>query len=115
MYNKNVNFEFIGFVPEAEVKSFITSIAHRLHGLAPSNSFMNFILKKKGDDVVEASCRIASRVGEFLVDTVSKDPVAAIQQIESRMKQKLDEWKKLRFLENRCEGNSSGQQLENAV
>ncbi len=96
MLNHNINFEFIGFDPEYEAKRFINSAADRVQSLAPSDSFMK-VAMKKGGDVVEASCRIASQAGVFVAEAVCNSPVAAIHQVESKIRQQLDEWKKRRF------------------
>ena len=114
MLNHSVNFEFIGFDPEYEVRSFITSVADRLHSLAPSNSFMK-VTMKKGKDAIEASCRIASQAGVFVAETVCNSPVTAIHQIESRIMQQLNEWKKYRFQDSQSKIRPSRPHLEIAV
>ena len=114
MPNHSVNFEFIGFDPEYEVRSFITSVADRLHSLAPSDSFMKIVMKK-GGDAIEASCRIASQADKFVADAVCNSPVTAIHQIESKIRQQLDEWKKHRFLGSQSKVRPSRPQLEIAV
>ncbi len=100
MMNHNVHFEFIGFEPEYKMRSFINSVADRIHSLAPSDSFMKVAIKKSRD-AVEASCRIASNAGEFMADAACSSPLTAIQQIEEKIQRQLDEWKKCRFLERR--------------
>lgn len=113
--NHNVHFEFIGFEPEYEMRNFITSVADRIHSLAPSDSFMK-VAMKKGRDVVEASCRIASHAGEFVADVVCNSPLTAIQQIEGEIQRQLDGWKKRRFSEKRREYRSTSRpHLEVAI
>lgn len=114
MLNHSVNFEFVGFDPEYEVRSFITSVADRLHSLAPSDSFMK-VTMKKGGNAVEASCRIASKAGVFVAETMCSSPVAAIHQLESKIIQQLNEWKKHRFQDSQSKIRPSRPHLEIAV
>lgn len=114
MLNHSVNFEFIGIDPECEVRSFITSVADRLHSLAPSNSFMKVTIKKERG-AIEASCKIASQAGEFVAEAVCNSPITAIHQIESSIMQQFNEWMKHRFLDGRSKIRPSRPHLEISV
>ncbi len=96
MLNYKPNFQFIGFEADQDVKNFITSVANRLHSLAPSDAIMNFTIKK-GKDAIAASCKIASKAGVFADEIVAASPWSAIQELESQMMRQLEEWKKKRF------------------
>jgi ribosome-associated translation inhibitor RaiA len=96
MINENVEYEFMGFDPEYEIKAFIAAVADKLYFSAPSDSAMKLAIKKsKG--VVKASCRIASQVGTFVAEATGKNPIRAIQRLEKRIKHQLDSWKMNRF------------------
>ena len=114
MLNHDVNFEFIGFDPDHEVRGFLALAADRFHSLAPSDSFMK-VAMKKGGNAIEASCRIASKAGVFVADAVCSSPVATIHQIENKIRQQLDEWKRHRFLDSRNKLRPSRPHLEIAI
>ena len=96
MINENLEYEFMGFDPEYEIKTFIATVAHKLYFSAPSDSAIKLVVKK-GQGMVKASCRIASQVGIFVAEASSENPICAIQQLEKRIKHQLDSWKMNRF------------------
>ena len=96
MNQENVEFEFMGFNPDYEIRTFISSVAEKLHLNSPSDAAMKLAIQK-GKGVIKASCRIASHSGTFVAEAVSKNPVRAVQQIERKIKKQLDQWKAWRF------------------
>ena len=92
-----VQFEFVGFNPEYEVRSFISTVAEKLHLSSPSDSAIKVAMKfSRG--AVQASCRIASHAGTFVADAVSDNPIKAIKKVEEKIAKQLDGWKRRRFL-----------------
>ena len=99
MRNDGVQFVFVGFDPECEVRNFISTVAEKLYLSSPSDSAMTVAIKlSKG--VVQASCRIASRAGTFVADAISDSPIQAIQKVEKKIVDQLDGWKSRRFLKD---------------
>ena len=96
MINENVEYEFMGFDPEYEIKSVIATIADKLYFSAPSDSAMKLAVKKS-QGAIKASCRIASQVGTFVAEATGENPIRAIQRLEKRIKYQLDSWKMNRF------------------
>lgn len=96
MIQENVQFEFMGFDPDHEIRSFISPVVEKLHLNSPSDAAIKLALKK-GKGAIRASCRIASQAGTFVADAVSDNPVKAIQQIEKKIRTQLDTWKAWRF------------------
>ena len=91
-----IQFEFVGFDPEYEVRTFISTITEKLHLSSPSDSAIKVAMKaSKG--VVQASCRIASHAGTFVADAIGDNPIKAIQKIEEKIGQQLEAWKSRRF------------------
>jgi hypothetical protein len=99
MYN-NLQFEFKGFDPEYEIRNLITNVAEKLHLSSPSDSAMK-VAMRKGEGVIEASCRIASHAGTFVAHVVGENPIKAIQKIEQKIGAQLENWKRNRFAENK--------------
>ncbi len=97
MRNDCVQFEFLGFDPEYEIRSLITNVAEKLHLSAPSDSAMKVAIKR-GKGAIQASCRIASHAGTFFAEAVSDSPIKAIKKIEEKISHQLDSWKRRRFL-----------------
>ena len=96
MNQDHVQFEFMGLEPNYEIRSFISAVAEKLYFSAPSDAAMKMALQKaKGS--IKASCRIASQAGTFVAEAVSESPIRAIQQIEQKIKNQLDNWKAWRF------------------
>lgn len=96
MLNHAVQFEFVGFNPDYEIRSIISSIADRIHNLAPSDSFMR-VAMKRGRNAIEASCKIASSTGVFVAETICNTPIEAIGLLETKIMSQLDSWKQHRF------------------
>jgi hypothetical protein len=98
MSDQCVQLEFLGFNPEYELKSFILTIAEKLHLSAPSDSLMKMAIKK-GESSIEASCRIDSQVGTFIAHAVGKNPIRTLHQIEAKIRRQLEKWKRKRFVQ----------------
>lgn len=97
MRNDCVQFEFVGFDPEYEVRNFISTVAEKLHLSSPSDSAIKVAMRlSKG--VVQASCRIASHAGTFVADAISDNPIKAIKKVEEKIAEQLESWKSRRFL-----------------
>lgn len=92
----DLQFEFMGFNPDERIKSFVSEVAQALHYSAPSDSTMKFVVEKSRN-AIRASCRIVSQAGIFGVDSISDTTVGAVQQIERKMRKKLNQWKIRRF------------------
>lgn len=98
----DLQFEFMGFDPDEKIKNFVSRVAEALHYSAPSDSAMKLVVERsKG--AIRASCRIASQAGTFVADSISDNPVRAVQQIESKIRKELDNWKVRRFEKNKSE------------
>lgn len=96
MITENVEYKFMGFDPESNVKNIIARVADALYDSAPSDSGIKFAVEKS-QGIVKASCRIASQVGNFVAEATGKNPIHAIQRLEKRIKDQLDSWKMNRF------------------
>lgn len=100
MRNDCVQFEFIGFDPEYEVRNFISTVAEKLQLSSPSDSAIK-VAMKVSRGVVQASCRIASHAGTFMAEAISDNPIKAIKKVEEKIAEQLDGWKHRRFLNER--------------
>jgi hypothetical protein len=89
MIQENVQFEFKGFDPDYEIRSFVASVAEKLQFSAPSDAAMKMALQK-GKVAIQASCRIASQAGTFVADAVGDTPIRTVQQIEQKIRDQLD-------------------------
>ncbi len=92
----DLQFEFMGFNPDEKIKNFVSRVAEALHYSAPSDSAMKLVIEKS-KNAIRASCRIASQAGTFVADSISDNPVRAVQQIERKIRKELDDWKMRRF------------------
>lgn len=92
----DLQFEFMGFNPDDKIKKFVSRVAEALHYSAPSDSAMKLVLEKS-KNAIRASCRIASQAGTFVADSISDNPIRAVQQIERKIRKELDAWKMRRF------------------
>lgn len=97
MRNDCVQFEFVGFDPEYEVRNFISTVAEKLHLSSPSDSAIK-VAMKLSRGAVQASCRIASHAGTFVAEAVGDNPIKAIKKVEEKITDQLDSWKRRRFL-----------------
>ena len=95
---EDFQFEFMGFNPDEKMRSFVSNVAETLHYSAPSDSAMKLVVEKT-EKAIRASCRIASPAGTFVADSINDNPMRAVQQIERKMRRKLDHWKMRRFEE----------------
>lgn len=96
MINENVEYEFMGFDPEYNIKTFIGTVADKLYFSAPSDSFIKLAVKKS-QGAVKVSCRIASQVGTFVAEATAENPIHAMQRLEKQINHQLDSWKMNRF------------------
>jgi trehalose-6-phosphate synthase len=96
MITEYVEYEFIGFNPEYNIKNMIAVLAEKTYMNAPSNSAIKLVLRKS-QDLVMASCRIGSQVGTFVSKAAGKNPIQAIQDLEKQIKIQLDSWKMNRY------------------
>lgn len=96
MITENVEYEFMGFDPEHEVKNFIAQIAYKFYYSAPSDSGIKLAIQQS-HGLVKASCRIASQVRPFVAEATEKNPILALRQLENKIKHQLDSWKMNRF------------------
>ncbi len=92
----DLQFEFMGFSPDDKIKNFVSRVAETLHYSAPSDSAMKLVVEKS-KNAIRASCRIASQAGTFVADSISDNPIRAVQQIERKIRKELDDWKMRRF------------------
>jgi hypothetical protein len=92
----DLQFKFKGFKPDEKVRKFVSIVAERLLFSAPSDSVMQLVVKQ-GKHAIQASCRIASQAGTFVADSINDNPIRAVQQIENKIREQLDIWKKSRF------------------
>lgn len=92
----DLQFEFQGFKPDEKIKNIFSTVAEKIHLSGPSDSTTKLVVKKT-KNAVEVSCSVASRVGLFMADSVSGDPVLALQKLERKMRDQIEKWKKRRF------------------
>lgn len=92
----HMHFKFKGFRPDDQIRKFVSTVAERLYFSAPSDSTMKLVVEQ-GKSAVRASCRIASQAGTFVADAMSDSPARAVQQIEGKIRDQLDGWKRRRF------------------
>jgi ribosome-associated translation inhibitor RaiA len=92
----DIQFEFMEFKPDGEIKDFILSVADKLQISAPSDSAMKMAIRKSRD-MIQASCQIVSQAGTFVAEAMSDNPIKAVQKIERRIRKQLDAWKAQRF------------------
>lgn len=92
----DLRYEFMGFKPDEKIKSFVSSVAETLHYSAPSDSAVKLVIEKT-KNAIRASCRIASQAGTFVADSISDNPMKAVQQIDQKIRKELDDWKSRRF------------------
>ncbi len=96
MRNDGVQFEFMGFDPEYEIKKIVAAAAESLQFKAPSDSAVKLVFRS-GMGVIQASCRIISQAGTFVAESVGETPIQALQQIEEKISGQLKRWKQRRF------------------
>jgi ribosome-associated translation inhibitor RaiA len=92
----DIKFEFKGFRPDEKIENFVSAVTDKLHWSAPSDSSLKFILEKSKNAVL-ASCRIVSQTGTFMAEAIHENPIRAIQQIETKIRDQLEKWKRHRF------------------
>jgi ribosome-associated translation inhibitor RaiA len=97
MRNDCIQFEFIGFDPEYEVRNFISTVAEKLYLSSPSDSAIK-VAMKVSRGVIQASCRIVSHAGTFMAEAISDNPIKAIKKVEKKIAEQLEGWKHRRFL-----------------
>lgn len=102
MRNDWVQFEFVGFDPEYEVRKFISTVVEKLDLSSPSDSTIK-VAMKLSRGVVQASCRIASHAGTFVAEAIGDNPIRAIQKVEAKIAEQLERWKRRRFLSDRSQ------------
>ena len=96
MNQENMYFEFMGFDPDYEIRTFVSSVAEKLHLNSPSDAALRMAIQK-GKGSIKASCQIVSRAGTFVAAAVSDSPIRAVQKLERKIKSQLDHWKAWRF------------------
>lgn len=92
----DLQFEFLGFKPDEEVKDFVWFIGDKLHWNAPSDSTTKIAVRKT-KKAIEVSCRIVSQAGTFVADAMSDSPFKALQQVEKTIRNQLETWGRVRF------------------
>ncbi|MFN3455363.1 MAG: hypothetical protein ACK41T_10425 [Pseudobdellovibrio sp.] len=92
----DLQFEFMGFNSDEKIKNFVSRVAEALHCSAHSDSAMKLMIEKS-KNADRASCRIVSQAGTFVGDSISENPVKAMQQIEQKLRKELDDWNVRRF------------------
>lgn len=96
-YDK-ICFEFSGFEPDHQVKQFLWSLAEPIYLMAPGDSVIKIALKRNGDGLLEASCRVASLAGVFIAKAISDNPIRAASEIKKKTLKQLRSWRRKRFL-----------------
>jgi ribosome-associated translation inhibitor RaiA len=94
--NPLIEFEFVGFNPEYELREFISSVADRIYNLSPSDSSMRLVMKKNRNSI-QVSCMVISRAGVFSANATCNCPKLAIQKIEEAIRYQLEKWRQCRF------------------
>lgn len=92
----DMHFQFDGFKPDEKIKDFISTVAEKIHLSAPSDSTTHFAIKQS-KDMINVSCKTASRIGTFMAEATGVDITQALQNIEQKMRKQIDRWKKRRF------------------
>lgn len=89
------NFQFIGFEPTDDLKTFSKEIFWLVEDRAPSQSAKSASLSKV-DDNYAAHIKIHSSSGIFEVDANNADARVCIEQVYAKAKDLLKEWAKSR-------------------
>ena len=93
---EDIKLEFVGFSPDEKMRNFTSIVAERIYLSAPSDSFIKLITEKT-KNVIRATCQIGSQAGSFMAEVVADTPIRAIQQIENKIQNQIDNWKNHRF------------------
>ncbi len=92
----DVQLEIKGLNPDFNTKKFISVVAEKINLSAPSDSIIKLVIDKS-KKAIRASCRVVSQTGVFFADAVGENPIKAIQLVENKIRDQLDEWKTHRF------------------
>jgi len=91
------NFNFKGFQPNSDLKSYCKQIYSRVENRAPSKcSKVAFVMKTKNG--YEGLIRIVSSSGTFIVTSSSEKPNRLIDDLYLKFSQKISIWNKERNL-----------------
>ncbi|RME18261.1 MAG: hypothetical protein D6797_00785 [Bdellovibrio sp.] len=90
-------FQFEGFEPSPELKTFAKEVLWRAENRAPSQSSVRAKLIKTGSGFI-AKMKFASPVGHFSAETQKENPKEALNHLYKKIKAKFQDWKKSRVL-----------------
>jgi ribosome-associated translation inhibitor RaiA len=96
MQANSMQLEIINFTPERKLDDSINKVSEKLIESAPNDSVIKIVLRASRG-VIRATCRVASHAGIFVAEAITESPIQALKQLEKRMNQQLNEWKKRRF------------------
>lgn len=89
------NFQFSGFEPTDDLKTFSKQIFWLIEDKAPSQSAKSATLSKTSDSFM-ATIKISSSSGVFEVDATSADAKDCVEQVFAKTKALLKDWAKSR-------------------
>ena len=95
----NIKIECHGFDPNYEVWSLISGMTYSMHRRAPSDSFIKVSLNK-ANDLIQASCKIASRTRQFASEATSKCPIESMEKVRDSIMHQIEDWQSRRFHRN---------------
>lgn len=94
------NFDFKGFSPTSDLKSYCKQVYYRVENRSPSMaSKVAFVIKTK--EGYEGLIRVVSSSGAFVVTSSKKKPTHLIDDLYSQFSQKISLWNRQRDLCNR--------------
>ncbi|MCH2535526.1 MAG: hypothetical protein MK008_13870 [Bdellovibrionales bacterium] len=88
---------FKNFEPNQELKKFSKNLIQQLEMKAPSDSFLDMGVES-GKGLFKVSLKVVSEVGVFLTESLSTCPLEALNKANFDMCEKINQWKKTRFL-----------------
>lgn len=77
-------------------KNYYSDIFDTLEQVAPSDSIINGIIRKKGHKY-EGSIKVNSRTGVFIARSKATDPISLGASLHSKLTQQIIRWKETRF------------------
>ncbi|MGE4131628.1 MAG: hypothetical protein AB7F86_08310 [Bdellovibrionales bacterium] len=96
MLSEDVQISYRGFEPTQDVRTSLYYILNRLHLKSPSQSFLTATFTRAGE-VFEGVIQVTSNVENFAVKASDVHLTKLTETLFSKLGQKLESWKALRF------------------
>ncbi len=95
---KDLNLEYKGFKPSQDLKNHIDGLTKEIFYESPSQSFLKASFERE-DDLFKGIIKIQSSVGNFFAAASGEQVKDVCANLITAIRQKLNEWKKVRFLD----------------